>query len=189
MMIGSSARRRSRLSYRSTDRTGIAAAIPAALVAALLLVVAAPAMASEPAAVIVEFGRYETVRSGEVIEKPKTASGAVTPVRTRRHVERTDRIFGQLDRSFGIELDLRNMPPGPVSLTIRTLHPPLTNPETGRTMDVSEYDWTVVGRERLYFGFTFDHRWEIAEGTWTKQILHDGRVIAEKVFTVVVPLN
>jgi len=188
----------SRLSYRSTSappRDGAPAGHrPWPVVRLLLLAVvagtaAADARAAEPGATIIEYGRYETERSGEVLKKPGTASGAVTPVHTRRHMERTDRIFGQLDRSFGIEVDLRNMPPGPVPLTIRTLHPPLTNPDTGRTTDVSEYDWTVISREKLYFGFTFDHRWEIAEGRWTKQILHDGKVIAEKTFMVMVPLN
>jgi hypothetical protein len=74
-------------------------------------------------------------------------------------------------------------------LTIRSIHPPITNPKTGRTMTVSEYDWPVTMRDNVYFGYTFDHGWEIAEGVWTKQIVYKGRVLAEKKFKIVVPLN
>ena len=90
---------------------------------------------------------------------------------------------------YGFEVDLEGLPPGPVNLVIRTIHPALTNSETGKTMTVSEYDWPVSGRQKVCFGFTFDYRWEIAEGTWTKQIVYNGKVIAEKKFKVVVPIN
>ena len=49
--------------------------------------------------------------------------------------------------------------------------------------------WAVIGRENVYFGYTFDYGWEIAEGIWTKQILYNGKVIAEKKFKIIVPLN
>ena len=135
------------------------------------------------------YGRYETERTGKRIKRPKTASGEVSPVRRRRLVQKTTTIFGQLDRSFGIELDLSGFPPGLVRLTIRTLHPPLTNPKTGRTLATSEYEWDVAGRKGIYFGFTFDYRWELAEGTWVQQIWYKGKLLAQKKFKVVIPLN
>ena len=106
-----------------------------------------------------------------------------------RLIQQTAEIVGQLGTSFGLELRLDHFPPGPATLTIRTIHPPITNPNTGRTMTVSEYDWTVADRDHLYFGYTFDHGWEIAEGVWTKQIVYKGRVMAEKEFKIVVQLN
>ncbi len=168
---------------------------PAARLAAVLLllapaptIAAAPA-AAEPSAQITHYGRYETERTGQRVKKPKTASGEVSPVRRRRLVKQTTTIFGQLDRSFGIELDLRGFPPGPVNLTIRTLHPPLTNPKSHRTLAASEYDWEVVGRRGVYFGFTFDYRWELAEGIWVQQIWYKGKLLAQKKFKIVIPLN
>jgi hypothetical protein len=56
-------------------------------------------------------------------------------------------------------------------------------------MSVSEYYSPVTQRDDVYFGYTFDHGWEIAEGLWTQQIVYNGRVIAEQKFKVVVPLN
>lgn len=162
---------------------------PAALLAVLAIVGAAAAAAAEPRGKIVSYGRYEIVETGRPEKAERTVAGEVKPVETRRLIEQTEQIVGQLGNTFGFEVNLEGLPPGPVNLVIRTIHPPLTNAETGKTMTVSEYDWTVAGREKVYFGFTFDYRWEIAEGYWTKQVLYNGKVLAEKKFKVVVPLN
>ena len=155
----------------------------------LLAGASAAAAAAEPRATILSYGRFETQRTGEIEKGERTASGELQSVSAHRLVQQTDEIVGQLGNSFGIDLRLENFPPGPAALTIRTLHPPITNPKTGRTMTVSEYDWSVAMRDNVYFGYTFDHGWEIAEGVWTKQIVYKGRVIAEKTFKIVVPLN
>ena len=43
--------------------------------------------------------------------------------------------------------------------------------------------------ELLYDGYRFDYDWEMAEGIWTFQILHNGKVIGEKKFKVIIPMN
>jgi hypothetical protein len=160
------------------------------LFALLIVAAAAPAIAAaEPSATITAYGRFETRRTGEIEKSERTASGELQSVSAHRLVQQTDEIMGQLGNSFGFDLRLENFPPGPATLTIRTFHPPITNPKTGRSMTVSEYDWPVTMRDNVYFGYTFDHGWEIAEGVWTKQIVYKGRVIAEKKFKIVVPLN
>ena len=164
----------------------------AAFLVILAFAAAAPApvlAADEPGAKILSYGRFETRRTGEIEKSDRTASGELQSVDAHRLVQQTEEIVGQLGNSFGLDLRLENFPPGPAMLTIRTIHPPITNPNTGRTMTVSEYDWAVSGRENVYFGYTFDHGWEIAEGVWTKQIVYRGRVIAEKKFKIIVPLN
>jgi hypothetical protein len=161
-----------------------------ALLLILAFAAAAPAAAAgEPSATILSYGRFETQRTGQIEKGERTASGELQSVSAHRLVQQTEEIVGQLGNSFGFDLRLDNFPPGPETLTIRTIHPPITNPKTGRTMTVSEYDWPVTMRDNVYFGYTFDHGWEIAEGVWTKQIVYRGRVIAEKTFKVVVPLN
>jgi hypothetical protein len=164
----------------------------AAFLVILAFAAGAPApvlAADEPGAKILAYGRFETRRTGEIEKSDRTASGELQSVDAHRLVQQTEEIVGQLGNSFGLDLRLENFPPGPAMLTIRTIHPPITNPNTGRTMTVSEYDWAVSGRENVYFGYTFDHGWEIAEGVWTKQIVYRGRVIAEKKFKIIVPLN
>lgn len=165
---------------------------------ALLLLVLAGAVggaapvavaAGEPTATILNYGRFDTRRTGQIEKSDRTASGELQSVDQHRLIQQTDEIVGILGNSFGYDLRLENFPAGAAVLTIRTIHPPITNPKTGRAMTVSEYDWPVVARDNVYFGYTFDHGWEIAEGIWTKQIIYQGKVIAEKKFKVVVPLN
>ena len=138
---------------------------------------------------ISQYGQYQTRNSGKSVRKPRTATGEVSPVAKQRLVRRTNQIFGQLGRSFGVELDLDGFDSGPIRLTIRTLHPPITNPKTGKTTRISEYDWDVVGRKSVYFGYTFDYGWELAEGVWVHQFFYKGRLLAQKRFRVVIPLN
>lgn len=161
--------------------------------AALLIAGAGAALAesaaAEPRGNIVAYGRYEIVETGRPEKAERTVAGEVKPVDTRRLIQQTDEVVGLLGNTFGFEVDLEGFPPGPVNLVVRTIHPPLTNADTGKTMTVSEYDWPVAGRSKVYFGFTFDYRWEIAEGVWTKQLVYDGKVIAEKKFKVIVPIN
>lgn len=161
----------------------------AGLLAALVLAGVAQTATAEPSGKIVTFGRYEIVETGRPEKAERTVAGEVKPVETRRLIQQTDEVVGQLGNTFGFEVNLEGLPSGPVNLVVRTIHPPLTNSDTGKTMTVSEYDWPVIGREKVYFGFTFDYRWEIAEGIWTKQLLYNGKIIAEKKFKVIVPLN
>ena len=166
------------------------AAAVALSIACAPLCAAGPAVASgEPSVQILSYGRFETRRTGQIEKSDRTASGELQSVDAHRLLQQTDEIVGQLGNSFGYDLRLDGFPPGPVTLTIRTIHPPITNPNTGRTMTMSEYDWPVTTRDNVYFGYTFDHGWEIAEGVWTKQIVYKGRVLAEKKFKVIVPLN
>ena len=153
-----------------------------------MLAVSASANA-EMAASISAYGRYVTEPTGRTLKRPKTASGLIAPIRSHRLIAKTDKVFGQLDRTFGMEVLLEGMPAPSVTLTIRTTHPALTNPKNKRTTKVSEYDWTVSGAGPHFFGFSFDRTWEIAEGDWTIQILYQGRLLAQKRFRVVVPLN
>ena len=160
-----------------------------AWVCAVLVFAVAAAAAREPSATILSFGRYETQLAGKPEKAERTASGIVQPVDGHRLLERSDVIVGQLGNTFGIEVKLADFPAGTAALTIRTLHPPLTHPKTGKTTTMSEYDWTSSTQESTYFCFSFDDGWEIGEGAWTMQVLYAGKVIAEKKFKVVVPIN
>jgi hypothetical protein len=150
---------------------------------------AAAAQAREPSATIVSYGRYEIRQSGKPEKAERTAYGSVQPVEGHRLLERTDVIVGQLGNTYCVELKFENFVQPVAALTIRTRHPPLTNPKTGKTTSVSEYDWTVATYKNAHFCSTFVERWGIAEGPSTVQILYAGRVIAEKTFKIVVPLN
>jgi hypothetical protein len=161
------------------------AALPPVLIAAWL---AAPALGSgQQRGEIVEYGLYETKAVGS---RPagQTATGNVASIGPKKLIEKTDVIPGMLGRSLGLVYRLPAHIGPAETLTFRVIHPPITNPETGKTWDKSE--WTSeAGSRESYVGYTFDYRWEIAEGPWTIQILHEGKVVVEKTFKVIVPLN
>lgn len=157
--------------------------------ALLLLGLAATARAEAPAIDIVEFGEYKT-DAGRERPAERTVSGVIKDVSQVEHTKKTDVIFGQLTNSFGIRYTLRGDFDPSVGLVHRTIHPPLTNPKTGKVSTVSEYDGIIGGnRVNVYRGFTFDDRWELAEGDWVFQIFYKGQLMAEKKFKVVIPLN
>ena len=144
---------------------------------------------AEPSIRVVDYGLYAVKRSGREVPARRTLTGSVKIVSTMRLTRKTDKVLAQLGTNFGLRIDLFGFPKGPVTLTIRALHPRVTNPETGVARSVSEYDWQVVGRRSLYFGYGIRKRWHINEGIWTVQILYGGKVLAQKRFELIVPLN
>ncbi len=144
---------------------------------------------AQPSISIVGYGQYRTKKTGEAFPTPRTAAGRTVVVFRPRLVKRTNVIFGQLGRHFGVEIDLHGFGEEPARLTIRTVHPPLTNPETGETTRVSEYDRYIEERRNVFFGYVFSYRWELAEGNWVRQFFYRGRLLAQQRFRVVVPLN
>lgn len=159
-------------------------------IAGLLFLVAAPhaAAAAGPSVEVVEFGLFET---GQVrrIALPKSAAGEMNLVGHVRLIRSAAVIAAQPGRSFGWRYRLLHVPPGS-SIVLRTIHPPLTNPKTGRTMAFSERRVRISQPENIrYTGYTFDNAWEMAEGVWRFQVLYRGRIIGERSFKIVVPLN
>ena len=159
------------------------------VLAALPLPTAPAAAAVEPSAKILAYGRFETRLQGTPLKDDRVAGGERQMIDRHRLLQETDEIAGIVGTSFGVVLRFDDFPPEPVVLTIRVLHPPITNPATGKTLTVSEYQWQMSVRDNAYFGYQLGHAWLIAEGVWTHQFVYKGRVIAEKKFKVVVPLN
>jgi hypothetical protein len=127
--------------------------------------------------------------NGAPIKDTRVAGGERQLVDRHRLIEQTDEISGILGTSFGVVLRFEGFPAEPVMLTVRVLHPRITDPKTGQTLTVSEYQWEMSVRDNAYFGYQLGFNWLIAEGVWTHQFVYKGRVIAEKKFKVVVPLN
>ena len=154
---------------------------------ATILGTGAGSVEAQPKIAVSGFGEYQTRMTGESAGGPRTTS-RIYVVSNVRLVNRTTLILGQLGREFGIEVDLLGFGEAPVRLTIRTVHPPLTNPGTGNTTLLGEYDRYVEKRRNVYFGFRFTHIWELAEGEWIKQIFYRGRMLAQKRFRVIIPM-
>ena len=152
----------------------------------LALALAAPARASGQVE-IKDFGFYDLSVDGSV-PAPEDVSGSRNIVSNIRLQRQTQEIDAQLGRSFGYRFRVTDPALMGQTLTLRTIFPPLTNPDSRRTMTTQDRPFVGTG-ELLYDGYRFDYDWEMAEGIWTFQVLHKGRVIAEKKFKVIIPLN
>jgi len=162
-------------------------ALFAMLVFSVAAVAVMPVRADAPRVEIIDHGLYVTGPSTRV-PMPRSVSGQMNLVSNVRLTKETRDVMGQLGTSFGFRYRIQGVPAG-ATITIRTLHPKLTDPATGRSMDYGERDQTVSPGEERYTGYSFDATYEIAEGDWAFQIIYNGQVIAEQRFKVVVPIN
>ncbi len=152
----------------------------------LALALAAPVRAAGQVE-IQDFGFYDLSVDGSV-PAPADISGSRNIVSNIRLQRQTQEIDAQLGRSFGFRFKVTDPALYGQQLTLRTVFPPLTNPDSKRTMTTQDRPFTATG-ESVYDGYRFDYDWEMAEGIWTFQVVHDGRVIAEQKFKVIIPMN
>jgi hypothetical protein len=156
--------------------------------AAALILAAAPAAASDRGIEIVDFGVYDHTVT-QVIPEPKDVAGERTTVADVRLREKTDLIDAQKSRMFGFQFRVTDPALYGRTLTTRKIVPKLTNPKTGRSATTVEGE-VVAGPDTVFLNaYGFDYDWERAEGEWTFQVLHEGKVLAEKKFKVILPMN
>jgi hypothetical protein len=161
---------------------GVAAA------AAALFLAAQPAAASDRGVEILDYGIYDHSVTA-VIPEPKDVAGERTTVANIRLREKTEVIDAQRSRMFGFQFRVTDPALYGKVLTTRKLVPKLTNPKTGRSATTVEGE-LVAGPGTVFLNaYGFDYDWERAEGEWTFQVLHEGRVLAEKKFKVILPMN
>ncbi len=137
---------------------------------------------------ILEYGLFDG-RVTHTVPLPKSVSGRMNMLTGVHLLKQTDQVVGMLGRSFGMRFRIRGVPPG-ARIVLRTEHPPLHHPKTGRKMNFSEREAVVTRDGQLrYMGYSFDHRYELAEGIWKFQILYRGKVLGEQAFNVRILLN
>lgn len=150
----------------------------------LLLAVAAPAAADPARVTIIEWGIYA---AGEMTHVP--APDQIGGQRWRAQVrllEKTETVAGQLGRIFGIKIVVNDPALLGKPLTFHIRHPRITAP-TGRSGTETFYRTaTSPGQRELGYFFAFEHTYEIAEGDWTFEVVHEGQVLASKKFRVLV---
>ena len=164
------------------------AGLGALLVAAAMLSAGARAGDVDRIA-IVDFGIYEhKVERFEA--EPSHVSRERVIVTNVTLLRRAEEVDAQLGRMIGFQFRVTDPALVGQTLTVRRIVPPLTNPKTGETATTIERDIVVSHDGQLMLnGYRFDYAWEMAEGLWRFQVLHNGHVIAEKAIKVVLALN
>jgi hypothetical protein len=143
---------------------------------------------------IIDWGVFakDSDEEEEQTDAPETAAGhlRVVPAETTpRVLERTDQFAAAIDTRFGLLFRVDSTIGGVstetiVPLHIRVTHPLTRNPDTGAATTVDQWDAPAnVGIVR-YTGWMFEEDWELVPGTWTIEILHRGKTLAKKDFTV-----
>jgi hypothetical protein len=152
--------------------------------------VAQPATEPVPAAVervdIVQFGTYQTAKSGKVIANPHAANGQVVYVGQHKLIERTAVICARLKTTFGVEFKLIGTPLSrTVTLNMVTLFPAggVTNSQ-GVNFTRNTFNSSQIIGDRDFRSFTFDEPYELVPGPWVMEFHYQGQLLGSKTFTV-----
>jgi len=159
------------------------------VLALLLAVLGGPAAASEnSAAALHDYGIYKLNVLGKV-NAPGDISGERNVVSGVNLFRKTRTVMAQLGRSFGYRFRVTDPALYGKPLTLRTIFPEMTNPQTKRTVRHQDRPFSAATDRLVYDGYRFDYAWEMAEGTWVFQLRDGDKVLMEQKFKVVVPLN
>jgi hypothetical protein len=137
----------------------------------------------------IDIGRYGIYKA-DIVKKEdseKAAAGYKTISENAVFLKQTDTIEAVVGTKFGFEYVINGSPEDAVlDITVRYVHPPITNPATGKTVTSQEIitPGRSIGKPEL-IGYSFDEAWEIADGQWTIQLFYGDRKLAEKTFTIV----
>ena len=134
---------------------------------------------------IVEFGRFQENMSKGSRLAPDAVAGKSNVVVAATLLESTTDIPATAGTSFGVRVKFVGAPAGlVVPCTAKCLHPKLTDPASGRSSKVEQWEnFGTLGSDG-YIGYSFDNEWELVPGQWTIQILVGSKVMAEKTFNV-----
>lgn len=137
---------------------------------------------------IVNYGIYVASGPEGGLTPEKNAEDKGKQEKIWKLVKKGDRIPAKIAASFGMEYVIKGTPEGEaVKITLRYLHPTISNPETGKTFNIQEVSVTALVGKKIHEGYTFDHEWELVTGAWVIQVFYDGRKLGEQYFTVYAP--
>lgn len=136
---------------------------------------------------VVDRGIY-VIEAGAQTKNAGTPTGEITAVTTARNVAATTTIPARVGVEFGFRFVVVGAPAGAkVALDMVDIYPApgLRAPGSAEPMHRSRYRRTKTVGATEYVGYGFENPWELVPGTWTFQIWHGGRKLAEERFTVV----
>lgn len=134
-------------------------------------------------------GIYQVTRmTGIRRTSPGTTTGFTSGILETMFVSPTHIIPARTGIHFGYRVAVSGISfQEVVPITVRVLHPPTTHPGTGQTTTKEEWTFPMMFQIPGVAVWGFDEDWEAVPGKWTVQVLHQGKLLAEKVFTVVKP--
>jgi len=136
---------------------------------------------------VVQYGTY-AAKVQEVEETEKSPGGKRRVVMVPEFHEETFRIPAILGTRFGFRYIINGVPNGAeIPIVIRKTYPGLKDPRYDKP--IFNHAYTQIHRigEPNGTGYGFDHPWELVCGTWTFQLLYEGKILGEVSFEVYNP--
>ena len=130
-----------------------------------------------PPSKIVDFGLYAATPTRRVPD-PNLPGGEQGRAVGIRLLELTDVIPGQIGRFFEIRFRVHDAQLHGRELRVRIVHPRLTDPSGRSFTEGSRRVIALTAEREEVHRFGIEHAWEIAEGDWTFQVVHENRVLA-----------
>jgi Domain of unknown function (DUF3859) len=145
-----------------------------------------PAQGAVERVEIIQFGTYQTGKTGKTVPNADSANGRVTFVGNHKLLERTDTICARLQTTFGVEFKLVGAPAGrTVTLNMVTRFPPggVTNAQAVTFTHNKFKSGQIIG-DSDFRSFTFDEPYELVAGPWVLEFHYQDQLIGTKIFTV-----
>jgi len=140
-----------------------------------------------PAGRVLQYGLYELVRGGSVVDSKVTSTGKAVSKPVIQKIKQTERVALKKDAYFAYQYRLSHLAVDKpmVNLTRVLKHPEMTLPD-GKKISRSEYTVKVPVKQGEVFafdGYAFNEDYEMVEGDWIFQIWYQGNKLIEKKFT------
>jgi hypothetical protein len=135
---------------------------------------------------IVDKGIY-AIKTGDQTPDANTPTGEIAAVQKSKIIEATDTVAARVGVEFGFQYVVIGKPAGeevPLHIVITYPKPGIHDPAEAAPLLLSRFQRVKKIGETVYLGYGIEHDWEIVPGTWTFQIWHGGKKLAEQSFTV-----
>jgi Domain of unknown function (DUF3859) len=137
---------------------------------------------------LIRYGVYRNETIG-YRKGPSTSEGRIAVIGDWKLLQRTDKIHAKVNTTFGIEYTVTGTPANAdLDVAVETVHPPIRNPDSGRTGTVERGAYHVLVGVPTYNDIRLDEAWNVVPGRWTFRVIYGSRVILEKTFHVEVEI-
>lgn len=136
----------------------------------------------EPTVVLLGKGLGQSTGQESQVEAFQTADRRVVHHESVEIIEPTDRVEAVLGKHFGFNY---KMIADQDALTINRVwrHPPMTDPN-GKVWEKQESSVEIPTKETQWFGYKFEHDFELVKGKWSMTIQHQGEDLFTTEFLV-----
>lgn len=138
---------------------------------------------------IVGKGIYQ-IAVGKLAPEKQTPTGVAASVANETKIQDTTTVPAKIGLEFGIQYLIVGAPKGAqVPIRIVNVYPPpgLKNPNSKEPIRRAEIVRNKTVGDVIYAGYGFENAWEIVPGTWTIELWHKDRKLAQQSFTVTRP--